>query len=863
MVLPVKKSCLVWMLCALLILLPAAAMAEVITQVDLTVVIPKAHAIGGAISVQKADDGESRYTVTTSDTYWLAPDGSPVGTDHCFVSGNEYIALFTVDAASGHSFDSDKVTVLINYQPAEVVENNSNSNQIKVQFKTIPTFYSSIASLALTGVPTPVVGAIPTSYTKTWSNSGEGDPFCMATGTWQVYDYTSKTFKDMGSGSKFADGNIYRLSVAITAQPGYGLKDDFSVSTNADAAAHSTELIPGADPNYQYTYNLYFVLGGTISIIDSIEIPSSALPAAEVGKTIPTGIQSISLPNENRFTLQAQWLNLNGEPITDTESFQNNKAYYLRLILSPKAGYALPADHVSCFMADGPYILFLSRSPATADALLLQTFLPPIQKAELKNLPEPQLGKTLDPAFPVEVPSGAHYTANAEWYCWNDGENTWNSLPTDKAFSVQANTSYRLEIWLNAKDGYRFADPLELTAYGPSLLMTSGDTQCFYSREFSFYPQPAIEQIEILGAAAPMPGQTSADASSSLSVPANANYTIESSTWYTEEDESVTQFESGKNYRLEINLAPKPGYRFDSYVHAVVNHENLQLDHSEPTDARLSLRFSLKTKIPKADVELAPFEIGELSSASASVPQGAPYAAHVTWFVWNDQREGYQVFNGAFEAGKVYMRILELTAAPDHSFAPNASVCLNRIPVSPSDIKESDYGHSLMLRSFLHTGVTEIDEVFFELDEPADGTHSSFPARIRLVNGSSNEVSPPTYQEWIIGTPDFYLPFEGPLAADGSHGIHFNLHARPGYVFASDLTVVVNGKRLPANFFTNSDAKVLNVFYFLGMEGEPYVFAAPPQTGDASRPLLWVGLMAASLGAACTLLLIRRRRRMS
>ena len=318
--------------------------------------------------------------------------------------------------------------------------------------------------------------------------------------------------------------------------------------------------------------------------------------------------------------------------------------------------------------------------------------LPPVAEPEFTLITDVRVTGFVVPAVgdhPVtiddlSVPAGAHYSIKSLTW-WEDG----NIIDQDDTF--RAGYSYKAMIVLTPADGYSFPGALSeystFTLNGGTSLLSLAN--CYgvgvycYMQTMSFdMPGNVIRDVQVYGFVEPVAGETSQDVSS-LSIPAGANYYIDSLNWY-DGSEYLTEpfvFQTGKTYRAQISLYPKEGWMFlytsmvnSKYEVFSLNGGEALLDLYNCLSYRdcvimKTCEFTLDSQeqIIK-DVQVTGFAkpvAGEqaVGPEDLSVPADAQY--YVDDVIWYEDGEVKQL-PFAFEGGKEYFARIKVN--PNHGY---------------------------------------------------------------------------------------------------------------------------------------------------------------------------------------------------
>ncbi len=757
-----------------------------IDVVDVTITVPKVGEVNPSASIVANGEG---YTISVGTTEgnegWLGPGGYIIAPGEVL---NEEIHLpFTVKPEVGYTLTQETI-VLVNGSTENVdLIGGSELPASQVDYKCFPQLDGTIEVIELLDVPTPVIGqkAIPYSATKTNYS---------LTGTWMVYDAEINDYKAVDGTHTFANGNIYKLQTLAKADVGYVFSGGVSFHTNLNYY----------DPtNMGDNIRRLDFITAFATEIDKVNISEDDLPKAEVGKTFENKLIEVPVPEGSNYKVLGYWVDENG---SRSGTFQDDSVYNFLIEIYPNAGYAL-ADDVGLYI-DGKFYMMWG-SPDIAEYMFRYSFATIIHKVYASNVPVAALGEAIKMGetgaeFPLEVPTDANYTAIA-WWRLADGSDV-----TEDTF--QSGKSYRLIVEFTAKEGYEFADPLIMNINGVDYSVSpNADDWISYQITYSF--NEVIDKIQVEGYKEPVVGEKAS--TDTLRVPDGANYQIVSAVWYdTDLWMPAETFEEGHSYDLQIRVEPKAGYEFSPYAEILFDSE-VYNDEAfvEPEEAMIFCAYtSFKTTIPEVRVDNVPeMKIGEKALVAATVPADANYSiTSMIWMVWDDKLEGYVAFDGTFEAGKHYRLSVTIIPEPGYEFVQGDTVVYVNGTVDESiDL----YPERLFVIKEYSSGLKVIDRVEVTVEEPVVGGHSSILPMLTVSEGANYKASENILAYWMVEKNGAYYNFDGYFADGESYGAVFEIIPKEGYVFAENVTIIVNDTVISKND-RSVDSNKLQVVYF-------------------------------------------------
>ena len=815
-------------------LVPAMAFAaEEIEIVEVTIAPPKVGEGPQKVSFQIPEG--SNYTVAPSNDNWIDTDGTSVATS--IIGENDYKAYFTVTAKEGYSL-SDSAVVEVNGSNEGVSLLGASSGEdapaSQFEYTYLDDFWNTIEAIELTGVPEAAIDEPAKGYLSEGANY-------KASGSWQIWDYESSDWLPMSESDSFKNGNIYRFNLNIETDPGYCLYEHCALTVNGkkdfEGGWHYNNKSDGR----------FWKFVNYATEINEVDIDGSTLPKAKLGETFSSDNPiALDTPANANYSLSGHWIcrdSMGNE--TSSGTFENGKVYYFVIDIVPESGYSLSDGLL--VTVDGNWMSLCQEGASKATVELRSSFARVIDEVELLDLPTATIGATLQEGFfPVGVPSGANYSATAQWSVYNtDGS---ESVDADSGTNVVKNgKSYYLEVTILPNDGYELASSVALRAYGVTQKIYPDPESAYFERTFSF--RTAITEAQVTGVTRPVAGAV--PTVDGLRVPAGANYRIADAQWFdADSDEPVTQFEQGRDYQLEVELAAADGYEFSRSVLVSIDGQSINWSTRQPeTKIHPYASYSLKEVLPEVRISDVPsMKVGEVAQASPTVPADANYRIEeASWWVWDDQAKQYERFSGTFESGKVYELHVSVVPGDGYRFTDGETAFYVNGQKSGDVINSGSWA---AYSKEYATGLAVIDRIELKVNKPVAGEHSSVGPVVSIVGGSGFTVDEDDFLEWLIGDSNRSVVFSDDyFAAGGSYGVHLTLYADKGYVFSEDAVVVVNGATLPASALSGG-MKTLTCDHFFSMDKDTAAGGGLASTGDDARAVVWAGLALAGL-AVC------------
>lgn len=761
------------MLCSLMAALPVYAVAEAvaITEVAFTVEAPL---LGADAVVIFSVPEDAPYTVI-AECDWLLGNQDEVETIEevdC-----EYGTTFYVEAKEGYTLTADTTVAIDGAEGNIALLGGDDSPTQNIEFTCDSRAVGTVSTIDLTDVPTAAVGDRVEPYT--FSNE-----LYTAVGHWYTYDYEAQQYVILDEGSTVTDSGIYRLAITVTAVTGFVLDDSLTVTINGEERTFSGHDDTTCDIECITVY---------ADSIDEITLDEALLPKPVIGKKYTAEPFKIAVPEDEPYTVAAYWT-CESDGATEG-TFEKGKAYTLYVTVYPKAGYALE-DTV--YIQAGEMIQGAgTENKAMATITLRETLATIVDEAEITGLPTLKVGDTF-PDEPIEltVPKDAPYTAYGEWY---DGE-------IDYATGKAADGSvYYLSVTVQPKDGYEFSDDTIVKLDGVGHADWVGDaTWLSIDKVYSFCD--GIDEIEITTNAQPKAGEPLSD--DYFSVPKDANYTLMAVNWINwATREFVEVFQEGDDHVAFLMLEANEGYAFADDTEIWIDGELYDIGVSSPKSTTLTKNFFSGEIITEVHLENVPqFAIGKTAESGVTTPADAPYRVSMGW----ERCIRREPFDGVFEEGVLYSSSINILPADGYRFDETTKVFLNGVEYEGPDYN----GTSLCVEEVFGVGFTEITRVELTVTPPAVGDHASIAPVVAITVGENVGISGEKVQAvWIAGDLEDNTRFEGYFREGKTYGVQTNLIADEGYVFAEDVTVIVNGTVLSGDYYSLGKSYG-NVTYF-------------------------------------------------
>ena len=518
--------------------------------------------------------------------------------------------------------------------------------------------------------------------------------------------------EDGNTTGTFEKGKEYTLFIDIYANKGYA----FAENVQGDIGGESVGFHGGGT---QLTHPVH--VSSKISI-DKIVIDE--LPEVVVGEEIHKGTDGnlyfeIKAPEGANYSISGYWSITNTKEIPEGV-FQDRESYTLHLYVEPNKGYQF-VDSIPMEVEGVTYANSGSGNDwASLDMIYSSRQI--IDTIEINGVKEPALGEaaTVDT---LKVPEGANYSIiSATWIDINTGE-----LVT----SFQEEHEYFLDVELEPKDGYEFDRYPNIYVDGKDF-SDSGfvEPDLVYISVCRVNFEKIIPELRVNNVPEFKVGEKASV--EEISVPEDADYEIMYAAWqewdaeYNDYCEFTGIFETGKSYRLRIEVWCKDGYRFDKSTTAVYINGNLDTSITANGDGKIILKeYSDSIKvIDRVELTVTEPVTGAHSSMSPqfTLPEGACYAVHTEgynpgWLV--EKGDSWLNFYGYFEEGKAYGVSFAIYSKEGYVFAEDVVVVVNGKVINSDNVGASK---KLMFAEYFFDA--ECSHIYSDWSDAKDGAHT-------------------------------------------------------------------------------------------------------------------------------------------
>ena len=451
-----------------------------------------------------------------------------------FQNYHKYILQISLEAAKGYEFAED-LQITLNGVALEEMDNASYGGGSEFGWLNVRySFVTEVDRLDVTGMTAPAVGQTATTQGIT----------CDAA------DIVAKWYDEEGNEftGTFEAGKAYYLYLDPTMKAGYEL-------------INARLFINGQRAMEYYGDNgvTFYVRYSFKTVTSKVEITGAT--AAVIGQTATVeGIQITGAKLDEAF-----WVDADADAVF-TGIFADSKKYYL--IISFEAGEGCEFDENTVVTLNGVELdedSFYPGSDTQGQAIMLCNFKKQIAKVELTGMPQFTVGGTI--AADMKAPEGANYEVQAMW----DSENG------EATGTFKNNETYILYIVLSPKDGYEFAEDLQIFIDGKEAdtnlrISDAGDIALGYIYNASL---TVLDKLEITVTEPAIGVEIKDDL---VKVPENAGYKVDAY-WYVSEDgkrweEASGVFEAGKYYAVDLT------FEIDGETYMLANNAKLIVNGS-------------------------------------------------------------------------------------------------------------------------------------------------------------------------------------------------------------------------------------------------------------------------------------------
>lgn len=473
--------------------------------------------------------------------------------------------------------------------------------------------------------------------------------------------------RENGDTFETVEKDAYTLRIAIAIKDGAFVNEMEGVSVKVDGELLLGTLAEEAGWNYYVNDSSTLIIEkiyDTRDVINTVEI--TGVPAIGEGKSMDAS--GVKIPENVNYELVDAWFSGFGG---EEEKFQAGYTYDLRVDLIAKEGHRFSEDLLAT--VDGGYWdevnvygahVLLSKHFEIADNQDIQY----IDKVELTDIPAFEAGKEVD-LSKIKIPEDANYVLSVAEL--RDVDN-WNTV-----VKLEEGRAYRALIELEAKEGYQFAEYVDIYVNGELAdRVWANGSWAHYEDYISFKKQ--IQDIQLTNAADAKIGETAV----TTGVTAAEGTTVEKiqvqwKKW--DYDRSIYvdfegTFEAGNVYARDITVwIPEDSELIgDVYVNGVA----AEAIESAADSHTFRQEFSLENKeITSVNLVITPPEIGKpFNQKNIQVDTDAHcFIRWKDWYSYGDK----DYWSNVFDKDTLYSADLQLTPEDGYVFAEDVKVTVN------------------------------------------------------------------------------------------------------------------------------------------------------------------------------------------
>lgn len=497
---------------------------------------------------------------------------------------------------------------------------------------------------------------------------------------WTAADKTTKV-------TAFEDGKAYYLAVELEADEGYIFAEHTDIYSGWWDQYPDDRTEPGETCTAYFYYSL-------LPVAENVDITVSGTEVGLKGSDVEVTVSGVEAE-----VSEIEVYVLPEHEILGDGVFEDGKAYMVEFTLTSDGCEFTYDTEVT---VDGKEFYYFGANGSELYIEKYTSFLKKIDKVEL-TVAEPTVG-----AKPgeVKVPEGANYTVD---YYWMD-RTTWEEVDGEDVFLD--GHRYQVQVQVEAKEGYDFAEDVAITINGVA-------EEDYYLDDYQF---ASVELNESWTFADPIDKIELPEAPESIAVggtpaeidPVDADkYTVEPMWTDMETGAPVTTFEDGKVYALAYFVAAKEGYEITEDTVILMGGEKYtDMWYFGYTDAYAAKFYVLGIEIvDRVDITLTAPALGEKPS-KITAPENDKY--EILWPDWYENETG-DIFGETddlkeFTTGKYIFASVNLSAKDGYAFDETTKFYVNGVEVEPFVYWAMGYDASVALRYEPLTEDTNLDD---------------------------------------------------------------------------------------------------------------------------------------------------------
>lgn len=490
---------------------------------------------------------------------------------------------------------------------------------------------------------------------------------------------------------------------------------------------------------------------------------------------------------------KTEWVDAEHKAVTG--KFEDGEMYYLAVTAKAAEGYGFHSDmwYINLVNSNGRYINETRDYDYSFDTVTVYfpySLLPTVDEVAL-TITEPAVGAA---PSAVTVPNDAKYALNEDvgynWYDYGGGE---------EFEKFETNGKYVLYLSLVPADGYEWAEDLTVTINGEEVdsWWTESDGSLWLDHTYSF--KTKLDRVDIT---MPVPAEGGTANIADIKVPADAAYAIdaETSEWELDYDTFSGTFEKGGNYRLRLYVNVKDSTTTEFSEDCVVYLNGTAYDKDEydigwnGNTVTVYYALDLREVISKVELPAVP---GEVKAGDAvpeggelTVPEGANYAGVSQWVIFSTD-SGTTEPGETFETGKAYYLVYQIGTKEGYRFAEDLVITAGGKELTGVIKMIGDDEGAIAI--MYPVGMKVIDKIELTVTEPVAGQK---PGSVTVPQDAPYSI---TYTGWTTSSKDDIsdtdeMGKKEVFKIGNYYWVGVELKAAEGYVFASDVQILVNGE---------------------------------------------------------------------
>lgn len=623
-------------------------------------------------------------------------------------------------------------------------------------------------------------------------------------------------------GEKMERDVEYSLNMRVQTKAGYILSDDVAITVGGVTENDDYDLsISNVDEDGFTVEWAHNVLSPSIPYVQVTGVPAQIEPGA-----VPTvDVESLHPLVE---VTGAKWVDVN---MQTPAAFEAGKLYALEVTAKAADGFRF-TDWASMYTRQ------LKTGEGMCDvkemtAYFVYSLEKPV-KLEITSSGIAVGGKTED--VKINAPEGAEVMGVRVY------DENYEPVQT-----FEAGKNYRVEFYMEPKDGYTFIEDDGVTVDGKEPMHSFVSTGYAYAELLACFGQK-IDKVS-LTLTEPKTGAEIAE----LKAPENANYEVVYSGWidcHTGEHLWEGKFEDGHIYLLSANVVPKEGCYFTEDTVVLLNGAEPEGLYIDSTYVSLYQECSLAQGLEKVELPAWPTleEGDQLKHVAKTTSADGKYTYRGYWV----DADGVELDEGTVaQAGYIYTFLYDVRA--------NVGYDVNKDTMFLAGGQELPYGQWMnyygecrgVANRAYPIGLELVDTVELKVDELKIGEKAVASVTI------GDEVYYLGDAAWEKGKTERILDAEEmdedeTFAYGYYYFLSIDLDIDQSHAFAQDVTVKINGKELEGQItYNGGDDLELYVVYNKLTDN--------PQTGDAFPVVAVVALMALAVAGLAVVIVGRKK----